>query len=758
MQSINNNTKEEKTLIIGCNALQLSSPKKTLDITKVDDCTYELKLAGTGGSVLPKVIVQDGATTTATGDGSVANPITTEVKVANLPNNGVQATSAGLFAAGTNVIGANSGLTFSGNTARVGTPTNATTPGIVLSDREVPLNGYNLVFTGGTRVSIGQTANASLDVTGSVRFDKLKGEGVRIVAVDTNGDLFATPYPQPYSPVEHVFYVSKKYTGAGAAIVTGTTLASITSTNTSYMTQLAAAKMGSLQDPYPDPWSARNAAMDAQIAGIVKIGYIVVLPDNTYTVGSNAATSNGTIVPPYSPSGNEVADVGFSSTNGYSAVASLFQNNIYTEFKDSSGLYYICKAYNIFLGFISDAADNKFVSGILGRGFFHRLYGVAQGFDDLILAMNNTNSVIEFNAKEISFNSRKVFVLNNCGEFHATIDYVYSGDTVFLETYNYRPTTLFAKMSNITFKIKDMTIGYQQSLYPDLESTTAYTKFISGVNLYPKTVNIEIENFTTYLDGNDFALMNMDYATYPAGYSGNTDQRHIMNLTFNFKVNNYKEFPRATVGTPNMGPSIRFMLASRDMTVGGGATYMDLSSNNKIEIELRHASLVAPLTGGFGIRTEGTNNLIVFRSDKMIKDNIDSLKPMLAMNYLQGGPNSRTNVLIDGWFEDKQNHLIGEHSGSSASYGTARVTLRGKFVARAVGAAVISSIPNTSNKFNYILDGVILINDGSTLIITAAAAGTEVLCLGGIANSQVDLTRIKVLGNGIGYDTFVADY
>jgi len=87
--------------------------------------------------------------------------------------------------------------------------------------------------------------------------------------------------------IGNVFYVSKKYTGAGRAVVNGFTLASISSTNTSYTSQLAKAQPGSMVFSYPDPYAARNAAMDAMAAGKISSAEIVVLEGSKYTIGSN---------------------------------------------------------------------------------------------------------------------------------------------------------------------------------------------------------------------------------------------------------------------------------------------------------------------------------------------------------------------------------------------------------------------------------------------------------------------------------------
>lgn len=748
----NGNTK----VIVGCTELQFYSPKGTIEVTKISKCSYQLTLAGTGAPI-PEVIAQDGATTTVEGNGRAATPIITEVKLADLPTNAITVSPAGLFASGVALSAADNGLRVEGTLVRLGDP--------VLfgyarfySNREIPMGGFNLLFSGTGNVAIGSlNAFSRLDVYGTMRSTALAGVGVRMVNTAANGILGVQAFPV-YAPTEKVFYVSKKYTGIGSATVTGTTLANISSINASYNTQLAAAQMGSLEKTYPDPWSARNAAMDALIAGTITTANIVVLPGNTYTVGSDVNSNNGSATSPYLTTADDASDIRFSAANSF-AICSLVQNKVYVEFKETSGLYNICHTYNIFLIYQDDPTDTKFRGGILGRGFFHRLYGVNNSFHDMIIWVDNANATVEFNAKEVSQSSGKGICIWNCADVYVNVDTYYSADTSILQMTCLRATTQYNKVSNISVKIRTLIQGYQQTLYTNSENGGTVTKFLHGVNLFPQIVQIDITNMTTAVAGltNIPHLIQMDYTMYPYLYGGSVEQRVVGNLTFLFRVENYTEIKRNPVVTLDMGPSVKLQMASRTATVPGTST--SLANNIRVLIELKKATLVCPmLTGTSGIISEGINNLFTIKSDKLVKDNTDCTKPLFNVEFMQGqAVADRTNIVFDGWFEDRQSDMFAGHAGSTTTGGYVRITLRGRFVARTAGKIIIKAIPNTTNKVNYILDGAVLINDGTTSLITSAVANTEIVCISAVANSVPDANTI-VKGNGITYDSIVADY
>lgn len=746
----------EQVITLGCTELQLYSPKGTLRIEKLTDCSFNLDVTGAATGL--SLNMADGQTTAVTGNGTLGNPVITEIKVSPDPNNKLQVLPGqGLYAEGIASSVARNGVSLADNSIlQLGNDQGLNTA-VLLSHREIPLGGFDLVFSGEGNIGVGLPAGtlptAKLDVVGTIRSSTLVGTGTRMVVADAVGTMTARAIVG--MTFDNNFYVSKKYTGAGAAIVTGYTVASITSVNAQYMTQLQNAVKGSMENTYPDPWAARNAAMDAIAAGTITTALIIVLQDTGYTVGSDVNTNNGTLVPPYLIAGDEVTDVGFSSVNA-ADVSSLLKNNLYYEFRENSGLYYICHAYNIHLGYQINNADPLFKSSITGRGFFHRVYGEQQGYTDIMIYIDNANAIVQFEGKELSAGMPRCFVLGNVAEFHCAIDQVYCGDSILTMIFTTRATTVYTKYSNVSFRFKELTAGYKQSLYPDVESNDWWTIFHNGVHLFPQNVLIEVENYTRYIDGRGDEHFNI-LQGFPPGYAGVTTTFYNTGMTYHLKIGNLKEIYRTPVGALNCTGNFLFQMQSRDTTVSASNS-TNLSSNNNILIEVRHANIISPILGAScGAETEGVNNVIIFRFDKCMKDNVSCTRPLCNLTCIQGqNVLDRTHLVFEGWFEDRQNHIFDGVFQANSTWGYTRLTLRGKFVARAAGKRVVNATPDTANRINYILDGAMLVNDGSTTIMSAAAAVTQV-CTSAVANSLLDANTI-IHGNGLSYDSTIGTY
>lgn len=238
--------------------------------------------------------------------------------------------------------------------------------------------------------------------------------GFYIDDIDTQGANITTA-PAGTTDNIGVFYVNKNYSGIGAAIVTGYTLGTITSTNAGYNTQLLAARMGDMNKAYPDPWAARNAAMVAMTAGTITKAYIRVIGGSQYTVGSDVNTNNGPVTGGATTA--TVADVGFSSPNR-TAVASLMKHNIFYHFEENSGLKHINRTYAINSGCYNvDATDTTFVSGIYGKGLFHHVYGNGDGtwsnFSQRFIEVDNTRSSIVFHADDAALQRASLFIFSH---------------------------------------------------------------------------------------------------------------------------------------------------------------------------------------------------------------------------------------------------------------------------------------------------------------------------------------------------------
>jgi hypothetical protein len=212
-----------------------------------------------------------------------------------------------------------------------------------------------------------------------------------------------------------VFYVNKNYSGTGSAIVAGYTTSSISSVNTSYIAQLNSASMGFPNRAYPDPWAARNAAMEAMASGSITRAYIQVLGGSQYTVGSDVSTNNGPATGGATTA--TIADVGFSSANR-TAVASLMKHNIFYHFEDNSGLFHINRTYAINSGCHNvDSSHITFVSGIFGNGIFHQVYGEGDGtisaFSQRFIEINNTRCSIDFECYESALQRASLYLFSH---------------------------------------------------------------------------------------------------------------------------------------------------------------------------------------------------------------------------------------------------------------------------------------------------------------------------------------------------------
>lgn len=212
-----------------------------------------------------------------------------------------------------------------------------------------------------------------------------------------------------------VFYVNKNYSGTGAAIYpVAITNVGVTSSNAEFLDQLANAKMGDVNKPYPDPWAARNDAFVAIANGDIQKALIVVNGGNTWTYGSIFPSLNGDTNGVYT--GWTVADVGLQASNN---LASLMQNNIDYFFMPNSELIGIAITFAFHLGYNVDTANTKWVSGIYGHGRFISPYGTNNGFSQRMFQIANGNGEMTIEADTIICQRAWLFV--NGGEFPALL-------------------------------------------------------------------------------------------------------------------------------------------------------------------------------------------------------------------------------------------------------------------------------------------------------------------------------------------------
>ncbi len=271
--------------------------------------------------------------------------------------------------------------------------------------------------------------------------------------------------------IGNVFYVSKKYTGTGRAVVNGFTLASISSTNASYTSQLAKALPGSMVFSYPDPYAARNAAMDAMAAGKISSAEIVILEGSKYTIGSNDSSRNGDLTG-NAPNSGVTADIGFSQAvlAPDSSISSIMKNKIDTYFSEGSGFTYINSSYNIYCYYNRDTA--QFRAGVYGLGSFYQVYGEVNGFIATFGLISNINSYTNFHAHDLVLQEYSGFTMWIFKVANIVIDNLATSETnVFVigepgySTDTTGSRTSSPHMLNVT--IKNVKFGKGQSGYPD---------------------------------------------------------------------------------------------------------------------------------------------------------------------------------------------------------------------------------------------------------------------------------------------------
>lgn len=253
--------------------------------------------------------------------------------------------------------------------------------------------------------------------------------------------------------INTVYYVSKKYAGAAAAVFTGKTQSSISSSNSGYTQQLAKAVPGSMLFPYPDPFSARNAALDAINSGKISSATIVVMAGNSYTVGSDNPAQNGDLN--YNANANVAADVGFSNANS-TDVASLCQDKVHYFFEKDAQLHYINSSYTVWMTYLVDASDPNWESGIYGHGYFRQYYGQKQGFSSGWCQIDNANAQFEFRSDYLELQYWRGFLLPNISRFHIDIKHIQAGYVNILQTIvsrngNGKPMTGYFNCDNFIY-------------------------------------------------------------------------------------------------------------------------------------------------------------------------------------------------------------------------------------------------------------------------------------------------------------------
>ncbi len=348
-----------------------------------------------------------------------------------------------------------------------------------------------------------------------------------------------------------LFYVSRKYSGAGRASIGGLTLNSITSTNNSYNLQLTDARMGSVNLTYPDPFAARNAALDAISAGTIKTAAILVFENQQWYVGSSDPSQNGSYDGSYASGGE--ADVQFSQAAGNGPIASLIQNRINYDLSANAGLYYINSTFPIFTIYVADTKDSLFESHINGHGFFKQYFGQAEmgnGSNKFCL-IDNAKADVSIDADLLWLQQWRCLDIYSYKSIAIKIKKAVTANTDFL-ILNSNTRDGDGGPSFLTVSVDD--VQFSNKLYPVISAHPSDYWYFIGVGTDPdiinsvghsstRTKNININFGNLYLDSK------LDGALF---YVGNSSVAGVHAQSINLIVNikNLYVSDNASLGLP----------------------------------------------------------------------------------------------------------------------------------------------------------------------------------------------------------------
>ena len=325
----------------------------------------------------------------------------------------------------------------------------------------------------------------------------------------------------PCSAQSGVFYVSRSFTGIGKAIIGGLTKASITSTNTTYTAQLTAASMGSSCATFPDPWSARNAALDAIAAGLISKAEIVVLSGD-WTVGFDPYTFNGDAAGQL-PNQATYSDIQMPYGLNFTRIPSLYQNLLYYTFTNNSTITYINAAYPLPMSYVIDNTDQPFESSIVG-GRWIQLYGEASGNSSIFITIDNANAKLNFQPDYLSAQQVQVFVLSNYKKVHITMAYCDLPDTDFLFVASTREGD--GTESSLYVKVDQCRFGHGVIGYPESTDFWYFISFQAQSTVRRKVISLYVGNL--FLNCGASAL-------FYVGQGGNALRQ---NVTTSFHIEN----------------------------------------------------------------------------------------------------------------------------------------------------------------------------------------------------------------------------
>lgn len=520
----------------------------------------------------------------------------------------------------------------------------------------------------------------------------------------------------------NVFYVSKQYTGTANAVITGLTLADITSTNVDYTTQLNNAAVGSIKNTYPCPWSARNAALDAIAAGEITNATIVILPGNHYTIGSDDATKNGS-KDGLTPNSNVVADIGFAITNN-TFVASLLHNNIIVHLSPGVELDYINSSYNIHCIYELDSTDTIKNFTLTGQGTIRQWYGQNSGFAAVFCNIDNANSIFMFEAQYVQVHYWRGFTMTNVGSFNIKVKTFKTGYCNVLTVANTRDS-----VKNVIGVFTVDYLIYGNNILPNSNAIDLWSAFfLNGTSNTKKLIKINI----------GIAECVMGVAQYDNFNGGRPlDSAKNFDVTFDCDV---------LIQTEDTY-SLNFQ--SDSAIIGRTYSYVN---NCTYKCHIKYAETTMTL---FGIAKNTNLAGGTFLHDKyhcdlhVKKPTTGSLKWNIRceQNYLGTGGLIMHKSLISGKFINDTDEVI--YATDSWANATRVIEFSGQFITKGIGKSV--AILSTYSNKQFIFNDALLVNDGTVPCVKAVTSTLQpnIYFKNIHANSASDIASITEVGESI---------
>ena len=216
----------------------------------------------------------------------------------------------------------------------------------------------------------------------------------------------------------NIYYVRRNFSGLANA------------SNPAYVTQLAAAIRGSQERAYPDPWSARDAAIVDILADSVDNALIYVMAGQQYTYGDTLATKNGA---------EDFTTINFAvdkrTTSATKANINLYYEGIDYYFAPGSKLSNHCADYDINLLTITGSTPKRFQ--LTGQGAFVNFYGQFRGWNNEFAFIDNPKAAVYFEAFELKQQQWKTFQCPRIAALDLKVDNVVMSGSTLVQVTNF---------------------------------------------------------------------------------------------------------------------------------------------------------------------------------------------------------------------------------------------------------------------------------------------------------------------------------